>query len=112
MISLCGASSVRMARFFGLVENWVQNVDFSFFNTIFHKQTLYFTANVYICSTKTHKTVKRINAIILGLSSINLFGESYSPQDEKSDAENIGSDWLAIGNDIRNAISQYERVAL
>lgn len=51
----------------------------------------------------------KINNIILGFLSINsLGGDSVFPQQPvKSDRDNIESDWIAIGEDIKNAIMQY-----
>jgi len=51
----------------------------------------------------------KTNSFILGLLSINSLGgyNVFSQQCSKNDRENLESDWIAIGEDIKNAITQY-----
>lgn len=52
--------------------------------------------------------MKELRSIMLGLLSIhNLIGELGFPKEDQTDAENIASDWQAVGGYIRNSLNKY-----
>lgn len=57
---------------------------------------------------KNESTINGLRAFLMGFFSItNVFGVNRQQEDSKTDAENIASDWRAVGMDIYNAASKY-----
>lgn len=56
----------------------------------------------------TNDKTSGLRAFLMGFFSItNVFGVRGQQEDSKTDAENIASDWRAVGMDIYNAASKY-----